>query len=120
VVPGSSGAFGAERYERSDFQAKVCDLFQQLRTPSWLVVDAGQEADTVFAQLIAAAKEVGCLSVCDSSHRSRSWRDRRWRALRTRRLATCGKRVQVTDRMGNRGGDTSRVQRITESPAGGA
>lgn len=56
-VAASRGAYGAERYEKVDFQTKVRAQFHALgqrmiqdRKP-WVVVDASQDADAVADEI---------------------------------------------------------------------
>jgi len=51
------GDFGAERYEKVDFQRSVQDVFKKLQQPGWKVVDANQTVEDVHAQLKAIALE---------------------------------------------------------------
>jgi thymidylate kinase len=49
------GEYGAERYERLDFQRAVAAQFDALREPWWTLVDAGRTPDEVAADVAAAA-----------------------------------------------------------------
>ena len=51
------GGYGAERYEKRDFQAKVLKQFATLREPWWSVVDADRTQDAVFEDLKALTEK---------------------------------------------------------------
>lgn len=52
------GDFGGERYEDTDFQTKVEKNFQQLREPSWRVMDASRSIPQIESDLLSLALEV--------------------------------------------------------------
>nr|XP_047138630.1 LOW QUALITY PROTEIN: thymidylate kinase-like [Hydra vulgaris] len=45
------GDYGCERYEVSDFQKKVQECFQNLKEPSWNVIDARESIDCIHKTL---------------------------------------------------------------------
>merc|ERR1712168_792769 len=52
------GDYGGERYEDTDFQTKVEKNFQQLREPSWRVMDASRSIPQIESDLLSLALEV--------------------------------------------------------------
>lgn len=70
-VAASRGAYGAERYEKVDFQTKVRAQFHALGQrmtqyrKAWVVVDASQDADAVSETI---RKQVEALMANFSQH----------------------------------------------------
>ncbi|KAF6260509.1 thymidylate kinase-domain-containing protein [Scenedesmus sp. NREL 46B-D3] len=58
AAAAARAGFGGERYERADFQDKVRAVFQQLKEPNWLVVDASQTMEQIHEQILAEALQV--------------------------------------------------------------
>jgi dTMP kinase len=51
------GDFGAERYEKEEFQKKVRTIFHQLKSDAWKVLDARQSIDELHTQIQHLALE---------------------------------------------------------------
>lgn len=49
------GDFGVERYEREEFQRRVREMYQRLKGPSWITIDAARSIAEVHADLKKAA-----------------------------------------------------------------
>lgn len=45
------GSFGKERYEKVEFQEKVADIYKQLRSDDWKVVDATKDVNKIHADI---------------------------------------------------------------------
>lgn len=45
------GSFGKERYEKVEFQEKVADIYKQLRSDDWKVVDATKDVNEIHADI---------------------------------------------------------------------
>eukprot|EP00127_Corallochytrium_limacisporum_P005126 Clim_evm32s199 gene=Clim_evmTU32s199 len=52
------GEYGAERYEKEEFQKKVREVFYQVKKPEWISIDAARTVDEVADDIIVQAKEV--------------------------------------------------------------
>jgi dTMP kinase len=51
------GDFGAERYEKEEFQKKVRTIFHQLKSDAWKVLDARQSIEELHTQIQHLALE---------------------------------------------------------------
>ncbi|WIA12179.1 hypothetical protein OEZ85_012250 [Tetradesmus obliquus] len=58
AAAAARAGFGGERYEKAEFQDRVRAVFQQLKEPSWLVVDASQSVEQIHEQILAEALQV--------------------------------------------------------------
>lgn len=45
------GSFGKERYEKVEFQEKVADIYKQLRSDDWKVVDATKDVNEIHVDI---------------------------------------------------------------------
>lgn len=45
------GSFGDERYEKVEFQERVADIYKQLRSNDWKVVDATKDVNEIHADI---------------------------------------------------------------------
>lgn len=51
------GDFGKERYENIAMQQKVADIFKELRTDNWRIIDADADEEAVFIRIVTAINE---------------------------------------------------------------
>jgi dTMP kinase len=52
------GDYGAERYEREEFQLKVREMYKRLAGPTWTTINAARSMDAVHEDMKRAAMEI--------------------------------------------------------------
>lgn len=62
AVAARRGGYGAERYEKAEFQAAVAAQFAVLQDDAWTIIDAGGSVEAVQAEVTKAAQ--GAIERC--------------------------------------------------------
>ncbi|XP_065177431.1 thymidylate kinase-like [Sycon ciliatum] len=65
------GAYGEERYERTDFQQRVYDNYQQLKADDWKVLDADTSIDNLHSQILSLVENT--ISSCADKPIGKLW-----------------------------------------------
>lgn len=78
------GRFGAERYERVEFQSRVSACYRSLIQPSWIVLDASRPADRVLESALPHVRQI--MAECEAGRRpvQRLWAGYRLGAAATK------------------------------------